>query len=132
MHAHSNNTSWLGTIYLLLGYFLLTSFLPTTIGVEEGLRSFTASAIVTFVFEAWMSSRDGAVMRIVGGPEERWVDFDSVLDWEAAEIEGPKGSSIKEGKIHTTHHLTANMLEMHIILNNNNIMLLIIQIQIPF
>lgn len=103
MHAHSDNTSWLGTIHLLLGYFLLTNFLPTTIGVDEGLRSLTASAIVMLFFEAWMSSRDGAVMRIVGGPEEpeeRWGDFDSVLDWEAAEIEGPKGSSIKEGKIH--------------------------------
>lgn len=121
MHAHSDNTSWLGPIYLLLGYFLLIGFLPTTIGVEEGLRSLTASAIVMLAFEAWMSSRDGAVMRIVGGPEERSVDFDSLLDWEAAEIEGAKGSSIKEGRIHTTHHLTANMREMHIILNNNNI-----------
>lgn len=38
--------------------------------MEEGLRSLTASAKVMLVFEAWMSSRDGAVMRIVGGPEE--------------------------------------------------------------
>lgn len=33
-------------------YFLAASLLPTTIGVDEGLRSFTASAIVMLEFEA--------------------------------------------------------------------------------
>lgn len=91
--------------------------------MKEGLCSLTASASVMFVFEAWMSSRDGAVMRIVGGSEEWLVEFDSVLDCEAAVIEGPKVLSINKEKLYTTntHHLTANMSEMHINLNNNSI-----------
>lgn len=64
----------------MLSYCLVSSFLPTTKGVEEGLRSLTVSAIVTVDAEAWMSSCDGAVMRMAGGRGKELVESDSVLD----------------------------------------------------
>lgn len=77
-----------------VGVFLLTSFLPTTIGVEEGLRSLAASDRVKFDFEAWRSSFDGAVTMIFGRNADWRVEFDSVLDCEGdcegAVIKGPK------------------------------------------
>lgn len=50
-------------------------------GVEEGLRSLTASAIVMVCGDAWTSSRDGAVMRMTGGRGQESTDSeDSMMD----------------------------------------------------
>lgn len=67
---------------------MATSFLPTTIGVDEGLRSFTASAIVMFDFEAYMSSLDGAVTRMAGVSEEVFDEFGSAFGSEEAVMGG--------------------------------------------
>lgn len=54
-------------------------------------------------------------MMMAGGPAERWVEFDSVLDCEAAK--GTKGYNYQCLKTHTTN--THDMaVKMHIILNN--------------
>lgn len=61
-------------------------------GVEEGFRSFAASAIVIVDGEAWMSSRDGAVTRMAGGcGEEPDESEDSVM------VGGGRSFSLAEG-----------------------------------
>lgn len=63
----------------MLGYSLVSIFLPTTKGVDPGLLSFIASAMVTLDGAAKISSRDGAVMMMTGARKEVLAESVSVL-----------------------------------------------------
>lgn len=60
----------LDVYFCMLRYCLVVIFLPTTKGVDPGLRSFIASAMVTLAGTAKMSSRDGAVTMMTGVRKE--------------------------------------------------------------